>query len=109
LYEQVVQGFPLYIEPGGEPAATGRGFDDPSRRTAIAQDAEGNILIFSTRDGLITLREMQRWLLESGLNLDAAFNLDGGKSVGIYLELEEEPLLYSSVEPVPVVIAAYPR
>jgi len=109
LYEQVAQGFPMFIHPGGEAARTGEGFDDPSRRTMIAQDMDGYIYLFVTPLGRLTLRQAQQWLLESEFNFDVAFGLDGGKSTGLYVKNPAGDLLYPSIDPIPVVIAAYPR
>ena len=42
----------------------------------------------SSRTGLfgqISFRDLQQWLLESGLNLDIAFALDGGRSTMLYV------------------------
>ncbi|HLA43725.1 MAG TPA: phosphodiester glycosidase family protein, partial [Aggregatilineales bacterium] len=108
-YEQVAQGFPMLIEPGGIAASTGDGFDDPSRRTIIAQDFAGNILVMTTPAGRLTLRNAQRWLLDSRLNISIAFGLDGGKSSGLYFGGVENETLYPSVEPIPVIISAHVR
>lgn len=107
IYEQVAQGFPMFIQPGGNPARTGEGFDDPSRRTIIAQETSGHILLMITDDGLMTLRNVIHWLSENPyFEVDVAFGLDGGKSTGLYFA---NNTMYPSIEPVPVVIAAYPR
>lgn len=109
IYEQVAQGFPMFIHPGGEAARTGEGFDDPARRTIIAQDADGLLYLMTTPSGTFTLRQAQRWLLDSEFNFDAAFGLDGGKSSGLYVRGTDGEQLYPSIEPIPVVIAVYPR
>lgn len=106
IYQQVAQGFPMFVQPGGEPARTGDGFDDPSRRTIVAQETSGHILFMITENGLITLRNALNWLVQTEhFEIDVAFGLDGGKSTGMYLVGE----FYPSIEPVPVVIAAYSR
>ncbi len=107
--DQAAQGFPMFIEPGGVAASTGPGFDDPSRRTIIAQDTAGRVLILTTPAGLMTLRETMQWLLQAPLEIDVAFGLDGGKSVGLYVQHPDGDLFYPSLDPIPVVIAAYPR
>ncbi|MFP4320966.1 MAG: phosphodiester glycosidase family protein [Anaerolineales bacterium] len=106
---QAVQGFPMFVEPGGRAANTGPGFDDLSRRTMIAQDDEGRVLILTTPAGLLTLRQAMNWLLAAPLNIDVAFGLDGGKSVGLFVQARPEPLFYPSLDPIPVVVAVYPR
>ncbi|NJL94180.1 MAG: phosphodiester glycosidase family protein [Anaerolineae bacterium] len=47
-YQQAVQGFPMLIHPGGQVARTGAGFDDPARRTLVAQDRAGFLYFFVT-------------------------------------------------------------
>ena len=64
-YNQVVQGFPMLVEPGGIAARTGDGFDTPARRTLIAQDGSGRVLLMVTPLGQLTLRNAQAWLLNS--------------------------------------------
>ena len=108
-YNQVVQGFPMLIEPGGFAASTGDGFDDPARRTMIAQDRQGRVLLMVTPLGQLTLRNAQAWLLSSELDIDVAFGLDGGKSTGLYLNTGGTGTSYPSIDPVPAVIAVYPR
>jgi hypothetical protein len=105
---QAVQGFPMLINPPGERARTGDGFDDLARRTILAQDQQGRILILITPLGEISLRNAQRWLAESDLGIVAAFGLDGGKSSGLYVACPNRPKLYNSIEAIPVVLAVYP-
>jgi len=107
-YNQVVQGYPMLIEPGGFVASTGDGFDVPARRTMIAQDRQGRILLMVTPLGQLTLRNAQQWLLNSGLDIHVAVNLDGGKSTGLYLG-GDDGSFYPSIDPIPVVIAVYSR
>lgn len=107
-FDQVVQGFPMLVEPGGLAASTGEGFDTPARRTMIAQDRQGRILLMVTPLGQLTLRNAQQWLLSSDLDINVAVNLDGGKSTALYLG-GDEGTFYPSIDPIPVVIAVYPR
>lgn len=105
---QAVQGFPLLVEYGGVSASTGNGFDDPARRTMIAEDRNGYILLFSTGLGQISLREAQQWLLQSGLDINIAFNLDGGKSTMMIIRPDSgETLHIPALTEVPVVLAVY--
>ncbi len=105
---QAVQGFPLLVEYGGVSASTGAGFDDPARRTMIAQDRDGYILLFSTGLGQLSLREAQQWLLQSDLALNIAFNLDGGKSTMMIVRpASGETLHIPALAEVPIVLAVY--
>ncbi len=106
--DQAVQGFPMLIAPGGVPID----FDlpeRPARRTVIAQDTQGRLLLIVI-DGPATLREVRDWLANSPtLAVDAALNLDGGKSSGLVLALPDGGLTIDSEARVPGVITAYPR
>lgn len=108
-YAQAVQSFPMLIDPGGVAASTGQGFDDPARRTVIARSNDGTVYWMSTGlFGQISLRDLQTWLLESDLDLDAAFALDGGRSSLMYVRTDP-PLQIPSITNVPVVLAIYER
>jgi exopolysaccharide biosynthesis protein len=107
--QQAVQAFPMLIEVGGVAAPTGEGFDVPSRRTVIAQDFQGRILLMSTGlAGTLSLNDLQSWLLNSGLDLNIAVNLDGGKSTAMSLNRQgETPLLVPALSDLPVILAVY--
>jgi len=105
--QYAVQSFPMLIEPGGVPASTGPGFNDPTRRSAIGQDAAGNIYLFSTGLlGQISLENLQGWLLNSDLNLDVAFALDGGRSSMLFVN-GTDPVEVPGLAAVPVILAVY--
>lgn len=108
-YSQAVQGFPMLVYPGGTAAPTGPGFDEAARRTVIAQDSNGNVLLLSTGIlGQISLRDLQTWLLDSGLNIDAAFALDGGRSSLLYVRADSA-IEIPAFSAVPVILAVYER
>ena len=79
-----LQSFPMLVLPGG-----GLGFSPDreshaaARRTVIAQDRSGRILFMVAPQGYFTLHGLSLYLTESNLNLNIAFNLDGGGSTGI--------------------------
>lgn len=105
--QHAVQSFPMLIEPGGVPASTGAGFDDPARRSAIAQDTNGYIYLFNTGLlGQISLRNLQNWLLNSGLGLNIAFALDGGRSAMLFVN-GANPVDVAGLASVPVILAVY--
>ena len=83
---QAVQSFPMLVKPGGImgfPADADEG--QVSRRTVIAQDTAGRLLILVAPRGYFSLHEMAQWLVASDLEIDAALNLDGGTSAGLWL------------------------
>ncbi|GAB4478589.1 MAG: phosphodiester glycosidase family protein [Anaerolineae bacterium] len=106
--DQAVQGFPMLIAPGGMPLDLDLP-DRAARRTVIAQDAQGRLLLMVI-DGPASLYEVRGWLAGNPvLAVDAALNLDGGKSSGLVLALPHDTLTIDSEARVPGVITAYPR
>lgn len=98
-----LQSFPILVKPGGELGFPAE-FEDnlPARRTVIAQDQVGRILLIVALQGNLTLHQLSVYLTDSDLELDMALNLDGGPSSGILLAqpFEEIPAL----SPLPIVI-----
>ncbi|MBI5928254.1 MAG: phosphodiester glycosidase family protein [Chloroflexi bacterium] len=107
--QQAVQGFPMLVKVGGVRAPTGEGFDVPSRRTIIAQDMQGRILLMSTGiSGTISLNDLQVWLLGSDLEINVAFNLDGGRSTALVLTRPgQDPLFIPPASDLPIMLAVY--
>jgi uncharacterized protein YigE (DUF2233 family) len=103
-----VQSFPVLIKPGGV-----LGFPEEdgisARRTVIAQDRVGRIVIIVCPNGTFTLHQLASYLLQTDLELDIALNLDGGTSTGLSLLVGEEPVEIPSYVPVPAVIAIKSR
>jgi len=110
LYTESFEGFPLLIAHT-QPITTYA--DDTAmakaRRTVIAQDDTGHILIFVTWPTEMTLPEMTHWLLNSGLSIVDALNLDGGASTQIHLISAALPQALQGDASVPVVLAVFPR
>ncbi|MCB8960345.1 MAG: phosphodiester glycosidase family protein [Ardenticatenales bacterium] len=99
--QAALQAFPMLITPGGQ-----LGYPDEdgnrARRSVIAQDRQGRILLIATSLGSFTLHELATFLLASDLDLDRALNLDGGTSTGLLLREPEEGI--SAFVPLPTVI-----
>ena len=100
---QAMQSSPMLIQPGGEVSDL-QVNDNRSRRTVIARDTSGRILLIACDWPAFTLREFATLLKESDLELDAALNLDGGRSTGLYLKTPSTELMIDSFEPVPLVL-----
>lgn len=103
-----LQSFPVLIKPGGVLGFAEEHEDNKqARRTVIAQDNNGRFLFLLAPQGHFTLHQLSKYLFESDLQLDIAFNLDGGISTGLLLA---EP---SEIIPVfaelPIVIMVYAR
>lgn len=104
--EQAVQGFPLLVE-NGEQAYLGQAKQRRARRTAIAEDTAGKILIISAPLLGPTLGELSAFLAESDLEIETAFNLDGGGST--FMAIRGIDYFQPSFDAVPAILAVYKR
>jgi len=105
--DQALQSFPMLVFPGGVPADI-QDNGQRARRTAIAIDRAGRLLLIVGPTNGFTLRGLAEWLSQSDLEVDRALNLDGGSSTGLYLKdgaLEEG---IDSFSPLPIVLLCYP-
>jgi uncharacterized protein YigE (DUF2233 family) len=83
--------------------------DRPSRRTIVGQDRAGRIILITT-NSLIGMRlaDLGAYLASTDLDLLNALNLDGGGSTMMVIKTGA-PQLVPSFDPVPAVLAVYPR
>lgn len=104
---QAVQSFPVLVKPGGVmgfPPDADEG--QRSRRTVVAQDTAGRVLLLVSPEFRFSLHELAVWLTESDLELDLALNLDGGTSTGLWINGHKNTI--DSHLPIPAVIAIEP-
>lgn len=107
--EQAVQAFPMLMLDGLQ-SYTDTSQDRFTRRTVIAQDANGRIVMLVTPLIGLTLLDLSTFLPTTDMNLVNALNLDGGGSTLMYLNTSGTPeYIVTSLDPVPAVLAAYPR
>lgn len=107
-FDQAIESYPMLVLPGGQPMfleETGY----RARRTVIAIDEQGYITILVSDIPLFSLYELSNWLATSGLRLDSALNLDGGRSSGIAVNLPGEAKVIPSLVKLPIVIGIYPN
>lgn len=105
VFDQAVQGFPMLLL-NGESSFRASGADALSRRTIIAQDTQGRIVILVTPLLGLSLTDASTFLAHPELDLVNALNLDGGGSSMLYVADGEQ---ITSVDAVPAVLAIYPR
>ncbi|MEO7912841.1 MAG: phosphodiester glycosidase family protein [Roseiflexaceae bacterium] len=107
-FEQALQSFPMLVFPGGEPAAIE---DDGrrARRSVIALDRAGRLLLLVSPTSDFTLRGLADWLSQSDLDIERALNLDGGSSTGLYLSDGALQEAIDSFGPLPIVLLVEPR
>jgi len=101
---QAMQSAPMLIQPGGEVAQ----FEEDGRRswrTVVARDTSGRILLLVSNAPAFTLSELAQALKNSDLGLDAALNLDGGRSTGLYLHTDAADVRINSLDRIPLVLA----
>jgi uncharacterized protein YigE (DUF2233 family) len=100
---QAMQSFPMLVFPGGEVAPIE---DDGqrARRTAVAIDRAGRLLLIASPTSEFTLRGFADWLGVSDLDLDRALNLDGGASTGMFLRSGALSEQIDSFGPLPLVL-----
>ncbi|MCS7071737.1 MAG: phosphodiester glycosidase family protein [Anaerolinea sp.] len=109
VFEQAVQGFPVLISDR-RVAFTQTQTDRPSRRTVIAQDGSGRILLIVSASLIgMTLADLAHWLAQTDLDLVTAVNLDGGGSTLLLARADAASVAIPSFDRIPAVLAVYPR
>ncbi len=107
--EQAVQAFPMLVIDGLA-AFTDTIQDRSTRRTIVAQDDNGKIILLATPVLGLTLRDLSAYLPTSDMNIVTAFNLDGGRSTMMVIKVDNSTeTVVSSFDSVPAVLAVYPR
>jgi uncharacterized protein YigE (DUF2233 family) len=99
---QAFQSSPMLLVDGTAQLIEDDG--DRSRRTVIAVDRQGRLLLIISSWPTFTLSGLAEWLQQSGLELVSALNLDGGSSTGLYLQTPDKALLVDSIVRVPAVL-----
>ncbi|MFN8373542.1 MAG: phosphodiester glycosidase family protein [Anaerolineae bacterium] len=106
-YEQAVQAFPMLVVNGAQAYTTVRG-DRATRRTVVALDGQGRVLLIATPLVGLRLADLAAYLVETDLDIVTAMNLDGGRSTMMVVQTDA-PYVVSSIERVPAVLAIYAR
>ena len=102
--EQAVQGFPLLVEDG-QPTYFSQSDTQRTRRTVVAQDKDGRILILVAPFLGLSLPDLSAYLASSDMNVHTAFNLDGGRST--MMSVPDINYKLPSFEAVPAILSIY--
>lgn len=107
--QEALQGWPMLVKPGNVLAYTNAADSDRARRSVIALDSAGRVLLLVAPTSSFTLYELGQWLLASDLEIQAALNLDGGSSSGMCLHTSHHQERIDAFVPLPLVLVAVPR
>jgi uncharacterized protein YigE (DUF2233 family) len=102
------QSAPMLVFPGAVPAEINDN-GERARRSVVAIDRDGHLLVIVGPTSGLTLRELASWLATSDLGIDRALNLDGGSSTGLFLQSGALREQIDSFSPLPIVIFAQSR
>ncbi len=106
---QAVQGWPMLVNPGGRLAYTSAEPGEQARRSVVAIDRAGHVLLMAFWGSDLTLHELAAWLVASDLEIDAAVNMDGGSSTGLCVRGGEAHAYVDAFTPLPLVVLVSPR
>lgn len=107
--EQAAQAFPMLVT-NGLASYEDNLADRYTRRTVVAQDGEGRIIMMATPFLGLPLLDLSQFLPTADMGLINALNLDGGGSTLMVINATGQPeFAVTSLDPVPAVIAVYRR
>ena len=103
-----LQGLPMLIDQGAPVA-----FDlpeHPARRTAVALDSSGRLILITVSAQSVTLIHFRDWLASTPeLAINEALGLDGGPSTGLAIRAGTINVMRDSFTPVPSVLAIFTK
>lgn len=106
--DQAIQSFPMLVYPGGAAAEIADN-GQRARRTAIAIDRAGRVLIIVCPTSAFSLQALATWLASSDMDIDRALNLDGGSSSGLFVRAGDVLWQIDSFAALPSVLMIEPR
>jgi len=101
---EAVQGWPMLVHPGGRLAYTSAEPGERARRSVVALDRDGYVLLMAFSGSDLTLHELADWLVNSDLAIDAAVNMDGGSSTGLCVRGGAHHAKVDAFTPLPLVL-----
>lgn len=105
---EALQGWPMLITSGAVAYTSIEG-SEPARRSVIAMDRHGHVLLIACASSSFTLPGLATWLLESDLEIEQALNLDGGSSTSLYLASGTRHEYIRSLGALPLVLLVLPN
>lgn len=105
---QAVQSFPMLVFPGGVDSGI-QWNSERDRRTALALDRSGRLLVIACSQASFSLNEFAAWLQQSDLEIDRALNLDGGASTGLLVNAGAAQERIEPFSQLPIVLFAERR
>ncbi|MBD1909059.1 phosphodiester glycosidase family protein [Leptolyngbya sp. FACHB-8] len=99
---QAIQSFPRLVWDGEVIPELDN--EQRARRTAVAIDDTGHLLLIVSEMPMWTLAELGQWLADSDLGIVRALNLDGGPSTGLAIQAPGSTVLLDSQGPLPQVL-----
>lgn len=105
--QQAVQSSPMLVVGGKETQFNTNAAS--SRRSVIAQDKQGRLLLIASPGVAFSLGELEDLLVGSDLSIQTALNLDGGASTGLYLNAGSQHTTIDSLTTLPLVIVVKAR
>jgi exopolysaccharide biosynthesis protein len=101
--EQATQSDPMLVVPGGRRTQFNANASN-SRRSVVAMDKQGRLLLIVLPGLAFSLDELADKLVASDLSIDEALNLDGGASTGLYVNAGNQHVAINSLAKLPLVI-----
>lgn len=106
-FAQAIQGWPLLVRRQGEAAYTVAD-DQRARRSAIALDQAGRVLLIVAPAASFSLAEWSQFLATVDLAIEIAVNLDGGASSGLIAQGDQRSVRVDSFTPLPFALLILP-
>lgn len=100
--QQATQSSPMLVVNGQRTTFNANAVSD--RRTVVARDKQGRLLLILSPGRAFTLDELADLLVSSDLSIQDALNLDGGASTGLYLNAGGQKVTIDPVTTLPIVI-----
>ncbi|ACL26030.1 conserved hypothetical protein [Chloroflexus aggregans DSM 9485] len=107
VFEQAIQGWPLLVRSDGTAAYTDED-GQRARRSAIALDNQGRVLLIVAPAASFSLAEWSQFLATADLDLTIAVNLDGGSSSGLMAQSDRGNIRIDSFVPLPFALLVLP-